>query len=113
MPASSSMTRLFPHPFCLSRLGATSLGGLSDCSILQGPALPHAGSTSHGPHKIRHVVLYCLSYPALVAAVVVDDLWVLLWKEQRSGRHCVSSIIELGIETSTQKVFGKHLLPEH
>ena len=40
-PASCSVTTLFPPLFCLSRLGAISFRGLSDCSTLQGPGLPH------------------------------------------------------------------------
>ena len=49
---------------------------------------------------IRHLIL-CLPCPALIVVVVVGDLWVLLWREQRSRCLQLSSIIELARDRHT------------
>lgn len=49
---------------------------------------------------IRHLIL-CLPCPALIVVVVVGDLWVLLWREQRSGCLQLSSVIELARDRHT------------
>ena len=61
---------------------------------------------------IRHLIL-CLPCPALIVVVVIGDLWVLLWREQRSGCLQLSSVIELAIETGTQFLLDKCLLTEY